>query len=156
MRYVHIENSQNIPEINALNNASRAYLLYYLQGCGPCNQVRPVWRQLSKDVASDGDDSTILAEVNQEMFPHLQNTQHIQKRPFQFPTIRFVSFKGTPNEQVEEFTGDRDLSSFKNWIAKHQKTNKKRKKKTKTKRNGFLRNKKKTKKNKTQKKSQIK
>ena len=48
------KNKDGKPMIDALNdlieknNNNKVFILYYMEGCGPCNETRPEWEKIKK------------------------------------------------------------------------------------------------------------
>lgn len=101
------------------------YVLVYMEGCGPCNQVRPEWQQLSELLPPRSDIGII--DIDQEVLPELQSSI---PQPDAFPTI----LHRTPTGKIEPAElPDRSAASLKKWIegslvlSSHAKKNKKNK-----------------------------
>lgn len=121
--------------IDKLNNQlnkknSKIFILFYMEGCGPCNATRPEWSKiknvLSNDILNNNDIAII--SIDQELTSKLKN---IKTAPNSFPTIRFITNAGENVENYEDsniLKKDRTIDSFIEWINFKIKSNKKTKK----------------------------
>jgi thiol-disulfide isomerase/thioredoxin len=100
------------------NKDDSIFILFYMEGCGPCNTTRPEWSKL-KNVLSDDfskRNDVVIVAIDQELVHKLKN---IGKEPNSFPTIRYITNKGKTNENYEDSdikTKDRTIDSFVEWI----------------------------------------
>lgn len=100
------------------NNDDKVFILFYMEGCGPCNATRPEWSKLQNILSNDflkRGDIGIVA-IDHELAGKLNN---IGSEPNSFPTIRYVTKKGSVNEDYEDSNiskKDRTIDSFVEWI----------------------------------------
>ena len=92
------------------------FVLFYMEGCGPCNATRPEWSKL-KNVLSDSflnrPDIMILA-IDKDLSGKLK---HIGSEPNGFPTMRYITKDVNENyEDSDISTKDRTIDSFVEWI----------------------------------------
>jgi hypothetical protein len=100
------------------NKNNKIFILFFMEGCGPCNATRPEWKKiknvLSKDFLNRKDivivsiDYTLAEKLNKYL-----------KQPNSFPTIRYVSNQGKIVENYEDSdvtNKDRKLDSLIEWI----------------------------------------
>ena len=142
MVFVSIPSSQNQKEIHLLEQHLRqgkpAFVLIYMEGCGPCNATRPEWGKLKNTLSPDP--NVMIADIDQEVLPLIKS---LKESPAGFPTMLYIN-----GNKVEHFEEGRDVDSFVQWIkSKNSPTLKqsggKRSKKDSTRRKGFLTRKKK-------------
>lgn len=96
--------------ISMLKNAPIAFVLIYMEGCGPCEQVRPEWAEMSNDESFTGD--VIIADIDQAL---IGDKVSLKNPPSAFPNIRCIST--TPTEETyEEYDGPRNSYDIKKWI----------------------------------------
>jgi hypothetical protein len=111
MPFLHIspENSHTHEEsIKTLKNAPIAFVLIYMDGCGPCNQVRPEWAQLENSQSLMNSDA-VIADIDQVLLDRVS----LNNPPNAFPNIRYI----TPqNKTHEEYDGERSAGEITNWI----------------------------------------
>jgi thiol-disulfide isomerase/thioredoxin len=96
----------------------KIFILYFMEGCGPCNATRPEWSKL-KNVLSNNflnRDDIVIVSIDKDLAGKLKN---IGKEPNSFPTIRFIKNTGKINENYEDSNiskKDRTIDSFVEWI----------------------------------------
>ena len=127
MVFVHINPSN--PDTSLLNslidNGNQVFVLFYLDGCGPCEATKPQWKNLENEFAHfSPDESVVIADVDQIFLPKINGSvQGINS----FPTIMHMSNKG---KTLENYEKERTTESFKDWINDKLSTNRKTKTKT--------------------------
>lgn len=100
------------------NKETKVFILFYMEGCGPCNATRPEWSKL-KNVLSDdflNNENAIIASIDKDLFSKLKN---IKNEPMSFPTMRFITNAGEKSETYEDSeisNKDRTIDSFIEWI----------------------------------------
>lgn len=103
--------------IDTLKNAPIAFILVYMEGCGPCGEVRPEWEQLYNDpfLSNTLDPRVVMADIDHTV---LANKDFLKDPPSAFPNIRFItSTSSDPSKQMyEEYNGPRTSQDIKNWI----------------------------------------
>lgn len=124
--------------INKLNNQlesknGKIFILFYMEGCGPCNATRPEWSKLENVLSKDilNNDNIVIVAIDQELTSKLQN---IKSEPNSFPTMRFITDAGENVENYEDSdisTKDRTIDSFVEWINSKTGSNNKNKHKSK-------------------------
>lgn len=134
-------NQNVIVKLEQLLHNHKVFVLIYMEGCGPCNAVRPEWKKL-ENILKEHKNRTDIAIVDIEK-DLLKNVKYLKHKPSSFPTIIFITNKGETVENYEDSdisTKDRTIDSFVEWIKSkenkesrekneynHKKTNKKRK-----------------------------
>ena len=124
------KNKDGKPMIDALNdlieknNNNKVFILYYMEGCGPCNETRPEWEKLKNSLKKYDNDNTIaIVEIDQVLASKVKDAK---KEPNSFPTIRFITNKGEDVESYEDSNvenKDRTIDSFVDWIKLKTKNN---------------------------------
>jgi hypothetical protein len=109
--------------IDQLNNQldrknSKIFILFYMEGCGPCNFTRPEWSKLKNVLSNDilNNDEISIVAIDQELTSKLKN---IKSEPNSFPTMRFMTNAGEIIENYEDsniLKKDRTIDSFVEWI----------------------------------------
>ena len=109
--------------IDKLNNQldkknSKTFILFYMEGCGPCNATRPEWSKLQNVLSNDilNNDEIAIVAIDQELTNKLKN---IKSEPNSFPTMRFITNTGNIFENYEDsniLKKDRTIDSFVEWI----------------------------------------
>ena len=96
----------------------KIFILFYMEGCGPCNATRPEWSKL-KNVLSNhflNRDDIVIVAIDKDLAGKLKN---IGNEPNSFPTIRYMTNQGKINENYEDSNiskKDRTIDSFVEWI----------------------------------------
>ena len=104
---------------NYLNNKkNKIFILFYMEGCGPCNQTRPEWSKLKNVLSRNilNREDVIIVSIDKDLFGKLKN---IKREPNSFPNIRFISEAGGIDEEYENSdisSKDRKIDSFVEWI----------------------------------------
>ena len=156
MKILHIDpTTKNTKMFNKyVEQGKHIFVIFYLEGCGPCNATRPEWKKIEnvlKDKYSKND-NLVIADVDQEL---LKEIKYLTTQPKGFPTLRYISDKGKTSEDYEDckdvLEKDRKVDSFVKWIdskMSKQKGGKRKKPKTKSRKSKKNRSsKKRTKKN---------
>ena len=96
----------------------KIFILFFMEGCGPCNATRPEWSKLKNVLSKDflnREDITIVS-IDHELYGKLKN---IGDEPNSFPTIRYMTKEEKINENYEDSNiskKDRTIDSFVEWI----------------------------------------
>lgn len=124
MVYVDIdqENDHLINQLNhhlAKKNAA-TFILFYMDGCGPCNATRPEWKKLQQNERVSQIPETAIVAMNHI----LANKLHGVEEPMSFPTIRFMRDGLVENYEDAEVPDvkDRTIDSFVEWIESKTKS----------------------------------
>jgi hypothetical protein len=128
------EMTEQLNEVIADNN-NQIFILYYMEGCGPCNATRPEWSKIENILKSKGKDksTTYVVDIDQRFSSKIKG----QKEPSSFPTMRFITNGGELVENYEDSSiskKDRTIDSFIEWIDSKTKSGGGRKNKRKYKR----------------------
>jgi vacuolar-type H+-ATPase subunit F/Vma7 len=129
-------NKNVIVKLEQLLHNNRVFALIYMEGCGPCNAVRPEWTKLQNVLKNFQDRKDVaIVDIEKDL---LENVKYLKHKPNSFPTIRYITNKGETIENYEDSdikNKDRTIDSFVEWIKSkenkennnHKKTNKKTK-----------------------------
>ena len=121
------------------------FVLFYLDGCGPCNATRPEWKKIENALKDKygKNEKLVIADVDQEF---LKEIKYLTTQPKGFPTIRYISNKGEFSEDYEDCPDvkekDRKIDSFVEWINSKMSKQKGGKRRTKRNRKRKTRNRK--------------
>jgi hypothetical protein len=109
-----------IDELNDLisNPNNKLFILFYMEGCGPCNATRPEWKKIENILKKKYSDNNniVVAEVDQEL---ISKIPLLKKQPSGFPAMYYIKDKGNLQEDYEESSiekKDRSIDSFIEWI----------------------------------------
>jgi Thioredoxin len=114
----HIKDEADVGVIDdSISKGKHVFILVYMVGCGPCNATRPEWAKLEsalKGQYANKDDVAVI-DVDQNLLPHIKSIGSVEG----FPTMKYISNKGTTIENYEDSglkNTDRSVDSFINWI----------------------------------------
>ena len=158
MKILHIDpTTKNTKLFNEyVEQGKHIFVIFYLEGCGPCNATRPEWKKIENVLKEKygKNNYLVIADVDQEL---LKEIKYLTTQPKGFPTLRYISDKGKTSEDYEDCPNlkddekDRKVDSFVKWIDSKMSKQKGGKRKRRTKRNKKS-GKRKSKKNKSSKK----
>jgi len=100
------------------------FIMFYMEGCGPCNSTRPEWAKLKNVLKNTKNNNNIvIVDMDQVLSNKLKGI----KEPNAFPTMRYISNGGIEVENYEDSSiknKDRTIDSFVEWINVKTKDNK--------------------------------
>jgi hypothetical protein len=123
MFFLHI-NSKNFDKyIKKLNNIiankdNKVFILYYMEGCGPCNATRPEWNKIENIMKNtSGYNNVYVIDIDQILSSKINNLPE----PSSFPTMKFITNSGKIIENYEDSSlpdekKNRTIDSFIEWI----------------------------------------
>lgn len=145
MPVIHIPSSMtqtnldtNASAINKyLKSGKDAFVLIYMDGCGPCSATHPKWKQLAPTFKNQDDIGIFDIEMSKlNAITHEGLTKNIAG----YPTMRHVYGNQTEDyEKCENISHDRTHESFLDWIEKETKHKKDKKHHKTTSQNGGAR-----------------
>jgi thiol-disulfide isomerase/thioredoxin len=118
MKVLHINSNDGVENIDkAVKQGKDVFILVFMEGCGPCNAVRPEWAKLESALKQQyhNNDKLVVIDVNKDLLPHIKSIGSIDG----FPTIKYISNRGNTIENYEDSNitkKDRSIDSFINWI----------------------------------------
>jgi len=100
------------------NKDAKVFILFYMEGCGPCNETRPEWSKLKNVLSNDflNKEDIVIVSIDKDLYGKLINAN---KEPRSFPTIRFMTDAGEKMQTYEDSevsNKDRKIDSFVEWI----------------------------------------
>jgi thiol-disulfide isomerase/thioredoxin len=157
MKILHIDpKTKNTNLFNEyVEKGKHIFVIFYLEGCGPCNATRPEWKKIEHALKNKygKNENIVIADVDQEL---LKEIKYLTTQPKGFPTIRYISNKGKTSEDYEDCPDvkekDRKIDSFVKWIDSKMSKQKGGKRRTKKNRRGGKRKTIKTRRNMTRRK----
>lgn len=120
-----------------IEDGKHVFILIYMNGCGPCNEMKPKWYEFEDKHESD--DNVVIVDIEQESIEDVSDL--IGESPGGFPCMRYIR-----NGKVEEYekcekldkSDLRSLESLEKWfkikIGKQEGGKKRRKRKSTLKR----------------------
>lgn len=130
MKFLNI-NQDNKKLINDLNDHIKKndpiFILFYMEGCGPCNATRPEWKKIENVLGNKYKDKNdyIVVDIEQSLMDGIEG---LKDTPTGFPTIRYM--KGS---NYTPYESNRDIDSFISWIESNMKQSGGKSKRTKRK-----------------------
>ena len=142
MKILHIDSKNNNTKMfnEYVEQGKHIFVIFYLEGCGPCNATRPEWSKIENALKDKygKNEKLVIADVDQEL---LKEIKYLTTQPKGFPTLRYISDKGKTSEDYEDCPDlkddekDRKVDSFVKWISSKISEQKGGKRKSRTKRN---------------------
>lgn len=127
MIFLHIDpTTKNTDLFNKhIKDGKHMFVLFYMEGCGPCNATRPEWKKLENVLARKhkNNNNIVIVDVDQNVMNELK---YITKQPKGFPTMQHICKKGDHSEDYEDSDvseKNRSVDSFVEWIEHHMKKN---------------------------------
>ena len=122
MKILHIDpTTKNTKLFNEyVEQGKNIFVIFYLEGCGPCNATRPEWKKISSVLKKDitKNENILVVDIDKNLLGKVKN---MGSEPKGFPTIRFISKNGKISEDFEdcelsEEYKNRTIDSFVKWI----------------------------------------
>ena len=144
MKFLHINNSNDIGKTsdlirelkNGVETGKDIFILIYMEGCGPCNSVRPEWKKLENIFKNSRNQNVMIVDIDKDI---LEKAKTIIKEPIGFPTIQYITNRGEFQEDFEKSNisnKKREIDAFEEWINSKIKTSLKGGKSKKSKKSG--------------------
>ena len=99
------------------------FIMFYMEGCGPCNSTRPEWSKLKNVLKNTKNNNNIvIVDMDQVLSNKLKGIN----QPNAFPTMRYITNGGMEVENYEDSSitnKDRTIDSFVEWINVKTKDN---------------------------------
>ena len=114
-----IPNSDNLDyQINDLNNdissKKHIFLFLFMDGCGPCNQTKPQWKNIRKHFKHQNNSDLVIAAINQTLFKKLKESGN---EPMGYPCLRYIKHPSIEEYEDSDISEkDRSTESFVEWI----------------------------------------
>uniref|UniRef100_A0A6C0JHN1 Thioredoxin domain-containing protein n=1 Tax=viral metagenome TaxID=1070528 RepID=A0A6C0JHN1_9ZZZZ len=122
MIFLHIDptsDKKNTKLFNKyLKDGKDIFVLFYLEGCGPCNETKPEWKKIHS-VFADNNNNIVVADIDQSV---MKNLHDIRVQPKGFPSMYHICKKGAicnDYEDADISKKDRTIDSFVEWIESH-------------------------------------
>jgi hypothetical protein len=121
MKFIHVNDESDISQLkDSIYRNKNIFMLIYMEGCGPCNLVRPEWKKLENVLRKHKNNpkykNVVIMDINKDI---LEKARTNIKSPSGFPTIIFVSKNGSIQESFEESNSpnkNREIDAFELWI----------------------------------------
>jgi thiol-disulfide isomerase/thioredoxin len=122
MIFLHINSKSNNASLfnQYIEEGKQIFVIFYMEGCGPCNMTRPEWKKIENILSStDTNNNIVVVDIDQEV---LEELKYLQSKPIGFPTMRYIANKGKTSE---DYNGERNIDAFMKWIQSKSSTFKK-------------------------------
>lgn len=113
-------NPNLIKKINShlTNKDNKLFILFFMEGCPPCNETRPEWSKLQNVLSEDflKKPDIAVVSIDKDLFGKLK---HMKRELNGFPTMRFITDSGNIEENYEDSDvseKNRTIDSFVEWI----------------------------------------
>lgn len=122
MVWLELKSSASSGQIDKANDAlkkpgAHTFILFYMEGCGPCNATRPEWAKLQNVLSNDflKRDDVAVVTIDQVLASKLENAGG---EPNSFPTMRYIHGKTVENYEDASVPEEKDrtIDSFVAWI----------------------------------------
>lgn len=113
MKYTHIgpNNKDSLATFSAAIDQKRpVFVLFYMEGCGPCNETRPEWKKLA--TASGLPSNLQIYEIDRDLLDSLKNRYPKLGNIMGFPSMKYI--RGA--DSMEDYEGGRTIDDFVRWI----------------------------------------
>ena len=140
--FIHVNSEDTLKKLNS--NSKDKLVKYYMDGCGHCDDLEPIWKLVEKRIKQDHSDTNILVVQLNANYMNNADLPNVEG----FPTISMIK-GGKKFEHKGERTENAIMEFFKKYSSntmqsgggkrrkatkKHQKKSRKNKRKHKTKR----------------------
>lgn len=136
MVFIHIDkknankflgkNKNGMSSLERYLQKDHVFILIYMEGCGPCNAIRPEWEKLKNVLKNySNNENIVIMDIDKDI---VDKINYLQK-PSSFPTIKYITNKGKNIENYEDSNidnKDRSIDSLVEWIDSNTKNDKKR------------------------------
>jgi hypothetical protein len=96
---------------------NKIFILFYMNGCGPCNATRPEWKKLENIFKKYKNDQTVaIVDIDHVLTDKVHN---VKNEPNSFPTMRYMTNKNNTVENYEDSEmpdKNRNIDNFAEWL----------------------------------------
>jgi hypothetical protein len=130
MIFLHIDSTTNNIDLfhKYAKQNKHMFVLFYMEGCGPCNATRPEWEKIKNIFSKNTNDNIVIVDVDQEMIHHI-NKKYVTEPIAGFPTMRYIYENNNKKITSENYENsninlkNRTIDSFVEWINLKSKKN---------------------------------
>lgn len=89
-------------------------VLFYMNGCNPCNMIKPHWNKAIEELKNDVGEEIILGAIEREKLNSFNNHINVNRHVNGFPTILYLH--PSNHNSPEVYKGNREHKDIKEWI----------------------------------------
>lgn len=112
MHFIHVQNPKQVEEYNKLLPGRHVMVMYYMDGCFFCDDLKPKWNKFEKYISSlkkyKNNDKYVIARVNSNYI----NSVNGDKNVIGYPTIMHL----LDGKKKSEFTDKREKKALINYF----------------------------------------
>ena len=118
MIILHANDATSANKINKyIDDGCDVFMLIYMEGCGPCNAVRPEWSELQETLGQQyaKNNKLVIVDVNKDFANLIKKIN----QPDGFPTMIYTSQRGSKIENYEDSSitdKSRNVDCFIDWV----------------------------------------
>lgn len=117
MKVFHVTSAEDARQLNQwFEDGNSAFVLIYMEGCGPCNATRPEWAKMEQAMQHHNNASSnniAIADVNKDFMADIPNIKNVSG----FPTMQWISPQSVePYENSSVRNKNRSHDSFVEWV----------------------------------------
>ena len=113
MKFLNIDKNNTDYFNKLIQHEKDIFLLVYMDGCGPCNEVRPEWKKIENIFTNNKNKNKNKNIVVANVESANMNNIRLSNMPDSFPTIKYISNGGKIEEDYDK---GRDVNSLIEWI----------------------------------------
>jgi len=126
MKILHINENNDMGKTNQLlrelkssiESGKDIFMLIYMEGCGPCNAVRPEWSKIEHVLEKNNKKykNIVIVDIDKNIFEKMRTRIN---SPIGYPTIKYISSGAKFQEDFENSNTpnkNREIDNFVNWI----------------------------------------
>lgn len=89
-------------------------VLFYMNGCNPCNMIKPHWNKAIEELKNDVGEEIILGAIERDKLNSFNNHINVNRHVNGFPTILYLH--PSNHNSPEVYKGNREHKDIKEWI----------------------------------------
>ena len=106
---IHVNDNNSAAQYNTnLTKKPVVIVLYYMDGCGHCDEMKPEWKKFEKYAKNSNKFDGMVAKINARHLNDIEGDKDVMG----YPTI----FRLLNKKKHEEYEGERTLNGFKQFL----------------------------------------
>lgn len=89
-------------------------VLFYMNGCNPCNMIKPHWNKAIEELKNDVGEEIILGAIERDKLNSFNNHINVNRHVNGYPTILYLH--PSNHNSPEVYKGNREHKDIKEWI----------------------------------------